>query len=113
MRHGPKTSGHSIGLVASNLTSGFHCVLCFIFSFLNWDVNWTVETLQSENKFMSASNINVIISRTTAIVQVQFAPWATNNTLHWLNLTPMVNWYTLKIRAHNSEIEQHLLSNLS
>ena len=62
---------------------------------------------------MSASNINVIISGTTAVVRVRFVdPWATNNTSHWLNWTPLVNWYALEIRPQNSEIEQHVSSNV-
>ena len=81
--------------------------LCFILSFLNSAVNWTVETLQSENKFMSANNINAIISGTTAIVRVRFGPWATNNTLHWLNWKLLVNLYVLKIRPRMWEIVQH------
>ena len=104
MRHRQKTSGRNIWPVA------FTVLLCFILSFLNWDVNWTVETWQSENKFMSANNI---ISGTTAIVRVRFAPWATNNTLHWLNWTPPVNCYALKVWPRNLEIEQHFLSNVS
>ena len=69
--------------------------------------------MESENKFMSANNINVIISGTTvtAIVRVRFVdPWATNNTFHWLNWTPLVNWYALKIRSRNPEIEQQHFS---
>ena len=62
---------------------------------------------------MSASNINVIISGTTAVVRVRFVdPWATNNISHWLNWTPLVNWYALEIRPQNSEIEQHVSSNV-
>ena len=73
------------------------------------------KNIQSENKFiLSANNINLIISRTTAIVRVRFVdPWAANNTFHWLNWTPLVNWYALKIRPRNSEIEQRFWSNVS
>ena len=56
--------------------------------------------MQSENKFISANNINVIISETavTAKVRVRFVdPWATDNTFHRLNWTQLVNWYALKI----------------
>ena len=87
-------------------------MLYFILSFLHSGVYWTVETLQSENKFMSANNINVIISGTTAIIRVRFAPWATN-TFHWLNWTPLVNWYALKIRPRNSEIEHFFIKRYS
>ena len=63
--------------------------------------------------YLSANNINMIIS-TIAIVRVRFVdPWATNNTFHWLNWTPLVNWHTLKIRPRTSEIEQHFSSNVS
>ena len=63
---------------------------------------------------MSVNNINVIISGTIAIVRVLFAdPWANNNTFHWLNWTLLVNWYALKIRPRDSEIEQHVSSNIS
>ena len=79
----------------------FAVLLCFILSFLNLGVYWPVETTQSENKFMSANNINVIISGTAATVRVRFAPWATNNTLHWLNWAPPVSWYALKIQPRN------------
>ena len=63
---------------------------------------------------MSASNINVIISGTTAVVRVQVVdPWTANNIFHWLNWTLLVNWYALKIRPQNSEIAQQFSSNVS
>ena len=49
----------------------------------------------------------------TNLCRVRVAPLATNSTLHWLNWTPLINWYALKIRPGNSEIEQHFLSNAS
>ena len=63
---------------------------------------------------MLANNINMIISGTTAIVRDRFVyPWATNNTFLWLNWTPLVSWYALKIRPWNSEIEQHFSYHVS
>ena len=117
-RHRPKTSGHNIWPVASNLTSGIHCVVVFHFIVLEFGC-WTVETEKQTHTiwkqlYMSANNINVIISGTTAIVWVRFVdPWATNNTFHWFNWTPLVNWYALKIWPQNSKIEQHFSSNVS
>ena len=72
----------------------------------------TVETEKQthtiwKQMYMSANNINVIISGTTAIVWVWFVGTrATNNTFHWLNWMPLVNWYDLKISPRSSEIEQ-------
>ena len=90
-----------------------------VFHFITLEFGcWTVETEKQTHTvwkqiYMSASNINVIISGTTAVVQVWVVnPWATNNTSHWLNWTPLVNWYTLKIWPQNSEIEQHFSSNV-
>ena len=61
---------------------------------------------------MSANNINMIISGTTAIVRVGFVDsWATNNASCWLNWTLLVNWYAFKVWP--SEIEQHFSSNVS
>ena len=112
-RHRPKTSGRNIWPVASNLTSRIHRVVEFHLIVLEFGCS-TVETEKQthiiwKQIYISASNINVIISGTTAIVRVQFVDlWATNNTFHqWLNWTPRVNWYALKIRPRNSEIEQH------
>ena len=87
-----------------------HCVVVFHLIVLDFGC-WTVETEKQTHTiwkqiYMSANNINVIISGTTAIVQVWFVdPWATNNTFHWLNWTPLVNWYAFKIRPRNLEIE--------
>ena len=117
-RHGPKTSGRNIWPVASNLTSGIHCVFLFHLIVLEFGC-WTVEIEKQTHTiwnqiYMLTSNIIEIISGTTAIVRVRFVdPWATNNTFHWLNWTPLVNWYALKIRPRNSEIEQHFSSNVS
>ena len=49
--------------MASNLTSVFTMLLCFIVSFLNSGVGQL--NIQSENKFISANNTNAIISGTT------------------------------------------------
>ena len=117
-RHRPKTYGRNICPVASNLTSGIHCGIVFHLSVLEFRC-WTVETGKQthtiwKQMYMSANNIiNVIISGTTAIVRVRFVDsWATNNTFHWLNWTPLVNWYTLKIRSQNSETEQYFSPNI-
>ena len=104
--------------MASNLTSVILCVVVFHLIVLEFGC-WTVETEKQTHAiwkqiYMSANNIDVIISGTTAIVRVRFVdPWATNNTFHWLNWTPLVNWYALKIRPRNSEIEQHFSSNVA
>ena len=117
-RHRPKASGRNFWPVASNLTRGIHCVVVFHLIVLEFGC-WTVETEKQTHTmwkqiYMSASNINVIISGTTAIVRIRFVdPWTTNDTFNWLNWTPLVNWYTLKIRPRNSEIEQHFSSNFS
>ena len=117
-RHRPKTSGRNIWPVASNLTSRIHCAVVFHLIVLEFGC-WTVETEKQTHTiwkqiYMSASNINMIISGTTAIVRVQVVdPWTTNNTSHWLNWTPLVNWYALKIRPQNLEIAQQFSSNVS
>ena len=116
-RHRPKTSGRNIWPVACNLISRIHCVVIFHLIILELGC-WTVENEKQTHTiwkqiYLSASNINGIISRTTAIVRVRFVdPWATNNTFHWLNWTPLVNWYASKIRPQNSKIE-HFSSNFS
>ena len=117
LRHRSKTSGCNIWPVASNLTSGIYCVVVFHLIVLEFGC-WTVETEKQtytiwKQIYLSANNVNVILSGPTAIVQVWFVdPWATNNTFHWLNWTPLVNWYALKIPSRNSEIE-HFSSNVS
>ena len=117
-RHRPKFSGRNIWPVKSNLTSGIHCVVLFHLIVLEFGC-WTVETEKQSHTiwkqiYISANNINVIISGTTAIVRVWFVdPWASDNTSHWLNWTPLVRRYALKIRSQNSEIEQHFSSNAS
>ena len=116
-RYRPKASRRNIWPVASNLTSRIHCVVVFHLTDLEF-VRWTVETEKQTHTnrkqiYMSANNINVIISGTIAIVRVRFVdPLATNNTFHWLNWTPLFNWHALKIRPRNSEIEQHFSSNV-
>ena len=117
-RHRPKVSGRNIWLEASNLTSGIRCVVVFHLIVLEFGC-WTVETEKQTLTIwkqinMSANNINVIISGTTAIVRVRVVdPWATNNTFNWLNWTSLVNWYALKFQPRNSEIKQHFSSNVS
>ena len=111
-RHRPKRSGRNIWPIASNLTSGIHCIVVFHLIILEFGC-WTVETKKQTHTiwkqfYMSVNNINVITSGTIAIVRVLFAdPWANNNTFHWLN------WYALKIRPRDSEIEQHVSLNIS
>ena len=103
--------GRNIWPVVSDLTSGIHCVVVFhliVLEFGCW--NWKTNTYNLK------TNAYLIISGTPAIVRVRFVdPWVTNNTctFHWLNWTPLVNWYALKIRPRNSEIEQHVSSNVS
>ena len=68
----------------------FTVLLCFILSFLYWGLGQLTHTIWKQI-YMSANNINVIISGTTAIVRVRFVDlWATNITFHWLNWTPLV-----------------------
>ena len=91
----------------------FAVLLSFILSFLNSGVGQLKlinKHIQSENKFMSASNINV--NRNSARLICRPCE-ATFNTFHWLNWTPLDNWYALKIRSRNSEIEQRFSSNVS
>ena len=117
-RYRPRTSGRNIWPVASSLTSRINCVVVFHLIVLEFGC-WPVETKKQTHTiwkqiYMSAKNINVIISGTTAIVRVRFVdPWTTNNPFHWLNRPPLVSWYALKIRSRNSEIEQHFSSNVS
>ena len=117
-RHKPNTSGRNIWPVASNLTSGINCVAVFHLMVLEFGC-LTVETEKQthtiwKQMYMSANNFNVIISEITATMRVRFVdPWTTNNTFHWLNWTPLVNWYALKIRFRTSETEQHFASNVS
>ena len=117
-RYRPKTSRRNIWPVASNLTGRIHCVVVFHLTVLGFGC-WTVETKKQTHTvwkqiYMSANNINVLISGTTAIVRVRFVdPWATNNTYRWLNWTLLVNWHALKIRPRNSEIEQYFSSNIN
>ena len=114
----PKTFGRHIWPVTSNLTSVIHCAVVFHLIVLEFGC-WTVETEKQTHTiwkqiYLSANNINVLISGTTAIVRVRFVdPWATDNTFHWLNWTPLVNWYILKIRPRNSEMTEHFSSNVS
>ena len=116
--HKPNTSGRNIWPAASNLTSGIHCVAVFHLIVLELGC-WTVETEKQthtiwEQIYVSPNNIKVIILGTTAIVRIRFVdPWATYNIFHWLNWTPLVHWYALKIRPDNSEIEQNFSSNVS
>ena len=89
----------------------FTMLLSFILYFLYSGVFgcWTVETEKQtqtiwKQMYLSANNINMIISGQTAIVRVWFVdPWTSNNTFHWLNWTPLVNLYALKITSRNSE----------
>ena len=105
----------------SNLTSGIQfeqwIALCScVSSYRSWTRVLDSWNIQSENKFMSADNINLIISGTTvtAIVRVRSVdPSATNNIFHWLIWTPLVNWYAFKISSRSSEIEQHFSSDVS
>ena len=115
-RHRPKTSGRNIWPVASNLTTGIHCVVVFliVLEFGCWTVETDKQTHTIWKQIYVANNINVIISGTIALVRVRFVdPWATNHTFHWWNWTPLVNWYALKIRPQNSEIEYYYSSNVS
>ena len=111
-RHRPKHSGRNILPVASNLTSEIPCFVVFHLIVLEFGC-WAIETENQthtiwKQTYLSANNINEIISGTTVIVRDWFVdPWATTNTFHWLNWTPLVNWYALKIRPRNSEMEQH------
>ena len=119
LRHRPETSGHNIWPVVPNLTSGIHCVVVFHLIYRSWIWCWTIDTEKQTHTiwkqiYMSANNINVIISGTTAIVRVWVIDaWGTNSSFLWLNWTPLVNWYALKIQHRNSEIEQHFSSTVS
>ena len=100
-RHRPKTSRSNIWPVVFNLTSRIHCkYMCCCLEF----GCWTAETEKQTHTIWkqictSVNNINAIISGRTAILRVRFVdPWGINNTFHWLNWTPLVNWYALKIR---------------
>ena len=115
-RHMSQTCGRNSWPVASNLTTGFHCVVfhLIVLEFGCWIVKTEKQTHTVWNQmYMSANDINVIISGTAAIVRVRFVdPWATNNTFHWLNWAPLVSWYALKIRPRHSKIE-HFSPNVS
>ena len=89
-------------------------LLCFILSFLNSGGAQLKLKYKHIQMYMSVNNINMIISETTAIVRVRFVDhWATNNIFHWLNWTPLVNWYALKIRPRKSGKEQNYSSKVS
>ena len=59
-RHRPKTSGRNIWPVASNLTSGIHCVIVFHLIVLEFGIGQLKlknKHIQSENKFICRSTI--------------------------------------------------------
>ena len=75
-RRRPKTFGRNVWSVASNLTSRIHCGVMFHLIVLEFGY-WTVENEKQihtiwKQIYMSDSNINLIISGTTAIVWVRF-----------------------------------------